>query len=106
MPASAAGNGDETSARSRSASGPVDELPVEDRQIASVLRDHRPSISDSRIEHVRVGQRPQLGAFRDGEHVKGLAAQRLSDMAILLLVEQQPQRRAAAFWRSDAAATR
>ena len=77
---------------------------MEKGEVTRVLADHAPVLRGSRLEDLPIGHSKQLGPLNDSDNVVVFLPQELSDRWILLLVEQQPQRRAASCWRFAAAA--
>lgn len=82
----------------------LEAAPVKNREVANVLRHNRPPFGDGCCEDIRIRDLPQLGAFSYRKDIESFLPQGLTDGRILLLIEQQPQRRAACCWRFAAAA--
>ena len=77
---------------------------MEDREVANILGHNGPPIRHRRRENVGIRDLTQFRALGDGDHVDALFPQGLRDGRILLLIEQQLQRREACCWRFAAAA--
>ena len=82
----------------------LEEAPVKNREVADILGHDRPSVGDGCCEDVRIRDLTQLGTLSYRDYIESFLPQGLSDGWILLLIEQQPQRRAACCWRFAAAA--
>jgi hypothetical protein len=81
-----------------------EEAPMKNREVADILGHNRPPICDGHCEDVGICDLSQLRALSYCDYIESFLPQGLSDGWILLLIEQQPQRRAACCWRFAAAA--
>lgn len=69
---------------------------VDHGEVTRVLGQERAPLGCSRIEQVAIANAQQLWPFGYRDHVMAFAAQDLRDHRAMLLIEQHPQRRAAA----------
>jgi len=73
----------------------VDEPAVQQGKVARILAHDRPTLGRAGLEYIAVRPSAKSSHVGDGHRVVALAAQDFGDVAIMLLIEQQPQRRAA-----------
>lgn len=73
----------------------VDPPAMHDGEVPDVLADERAALGRRDLEQLIVDERAKLTAVRDGGDIEAFATEPFSDLRIVLLVQEQPQPRAA-----------
>lgn len=68
---------------------------MHDGEVPDVFADERAALGRSDLEQLVVNERAQLAAVGDGSDVEAFATEPFCDLGIMLLVQEQPQPRAA-----------